>query len=148
MRFIRNITAALLLLGNASAAFAGGYQPLVDRFFEIYAGEGAVSALDYIYSSNPWISATSDAVQNVKNQLVGIQQLVGDYHGYERIGDYEVAGRFSHVTYMALYDRQPVRFEFQFYRAGEEWMTYSFAFDVDLDDEIEAAQRSRIAAGR
>ncbi len=87
-------------------------------------------------------------MQNVKNQLVGIEQLVGAYNGFERIGEYEVTNRFAHVTYMALYDRQPVRFEFQFYRPREDWMTYSFAFDVGLDDEIEAAQRSRIAAGR
>ena len=56
----------------------------------------------------------------------------------------DVRGRFVHVTYLALYDRQPVRMEFQFYRPKDEWIIYSFSFDVKFDDEVEAMARKNI----
>jgi hypothetical protein len=41
-----------------------------------------------------------------------------------------------------------VRFEFQFYRPQDKWIVYSFAFDVEFMDEVQAAARARIAEGR
>jgi hypothetical protein len=37
--------------------------------------------------------------------------------------------------------------EFQFYRPKNEWIIYSFAFDIAFDNEVEQAARARIAAG-
>ena len=143
MRFA--IAAVLLVL--STGAFAAGYQDEIDKFFDLYAQGKQSEAVDSIYSTNPWVSQAKDQVENVRTQLLGIARLVGDYQGHQKIGEQNVGERFTHVTYLALYDRQPVRFEFQFYRPKDKWIVYSFAFDVKFMDEVEAAARQRIAEG-
>ncbi len=137
----------ILALLTLSATARADYQQEIDTFFESVLQGETMEALDTLYSTNPWISESSDAIENVKSQLAGLEQLVGDFHGAEELGARNVKDRFVHVTYLALYDRQPVRMEFQFWRPREDWMIFSFSFDVDFDNEIEMAERARIASG-
>lgn len=139
-------TLALLLL--STTALAGGYQAEIDKFFALYEKGKPVEALDTLYATNPWMSSATDAIQNVKNQLQGITKLVGNYNGKVLIDEANIKDRFAHVTYLALYDRQPVRMEFQFYRPKGSWIIYSYAFDISFDDEVETGVRKRIATGR
>lgn len=44
-------------------------------------------------------------------------------------------------SYLLRYDRQLIRFTFQFYKPDKEWMLYSLSFDVTLDDEVEEAAK-------
>jgi hypothetical protein len=37
--------------------------------------------------------------------------------------------------------------EFQVYRPKDEWIIYSYAFDIEFDDDIERGARARIASG-
>ena len=140
------LIATLTLFALCATAHAD-YQKEIDAFFTLCRDGRSVEALDALYATNPWISESSDAVANVKSQLAGLEQIVGDFHGQEKLGERNVKDRFVHVTYLALYDRQPVRMEFQFWRPKDEWMVFSFSFDVNFDDEIELAERARIASG-
>jgi hypothetical protein len=139
---------AATLFTLSSAALAAGYQDEIDRFFSLYEQGKASEAVDSIYSTNPWVSQAKDQVENVRTQLTGIGRLVGGYQGKQKIGEHNIGDRFTHVTYLSLYERQPVRFEFQFYRPQDKWIVYSFAFDVEFMDEVQAAARARIAEGR
>ncbi len=140
------ITALLLIL--SAPVFAGDYDAEIQKFFSLYESGKKVEAVDSIYSTNPWMSSAADSIQNIKTQLQGIEKLVGDYNGKEFVDELNVKDRFVHVTYLALYDRQPVRMEFQFYKPKSDWIIYSFSFDVNFDDEIEAGARKRISSGR
>lgn len=139
------LSLSLLLLPLAASA---NYQSEIDRFFELFEKGMKVEAVDSIYSTNPWMNSAADAIQNIKSQFGDIEKLVGSYNGKEKIGELNIKDRFIHVTYLALYDRQPVRMEFQFYRPQEEWVIYSFSFDISIDDEIEASARTLISEGR
>lgn len=142
----RSITIAALLL--APAAYAGDYNDDIQSFFELYESGKVIEALDRVYSTNPWINAKSDSVTKVKTQLSGIGELVGAYVGKERIGEQKIGDRLVHVTYLALYQRQPVRMEFQYYRPAEDWIIYSYSFDDKIDDELSQAARDAIATGK
>ncbi len=144
---MKQIISVLLLILSAPV-FAGDYKAEIQKFFTLYESGKKVEAVDSIYSTNPWMSSAADSIQNIKTQLQGIEKLVGNYNGKEFVDELNVKDRFVHVTYLALYDRQPVRMEFQFYKPMSDWIIYSFSFDVNFDDEIEAGARKRISSGR
>ena len=135
----------LALLTVSFPANAQNYKEEIDKFFTLFAEGRKVEAVDSVYSTNPWMSSASDAIQQIKTQFQDIEKIVGNFNGKTLIDETNVADRFVHVTYIALFDRQPVRMEFQFYRPVNDWIIYSFSFDIDFDDDIEAGVRQKIA---
>ena len=81
----------------------------------------------------------------MKSQFENIEKLVGEYNGKVLIDETNIKNRFVHITYLALYDRQPVRMEFQFYKPKNDWVIYSFSFDIDFDNEVKDGVRRKIA---
>ena len=140
--------AAILMSGSALAADGGaGYEPLIQKFFKKFEAGKVNEAIDELYTTNKWAEQQRDMVQNIKTQFAGVGGLGGQYRGRELVGTTTVGGRLVHVTYLALYDRQPLRFEFQFYRPQDAWIIYSFSFDTKLSDELEASARADVAHG-
>ena len=109
---------------------------IVDKFFEIYKTD-QVKAIDYIYSTTQWIDGEGDGVKKLKGQLMQSRELLGEYIGEEFLHKGELGEDFSIYIYFAKYDRQPLRFTFQFYKPKDEWMIYSFKFDDNFDDDLE-----------
>ena len=124
------IFAALLLL--SSGVSANNYQEEVDKFFELYSDEKISDAVDSIYASNKYVSSIPDQVKQIKTQLSSLDDLVSDY---------KVGELFVHVTYLVTYDRQPIRFEFQFFKVKEGWRIYSMSFDDNIDEDIKELAR-------
>lgn len=137
----------IMLISFPFHANAADYNSEIAKFFALYESGKKIEAIDTLYSTNPWMSSASDAIQNIKTQLQGIEKLVGNYNGKELLGEHNIKNRFVHVTYIALYDRQPVRMEFQFYRPKSDWIIYSFSFDIKIDEEIEKGAREKISNG-
>jgi len=140
-------TSLILILLLPLPALASDYKTEIDTFFSMYEKGQKVEAVDRLYSTNKWMGSAADAIHNIKTQLQGIEQVVGGYNGRVQVGETNVKDRFVHVTWLALYDRQPVRMEFQFYRPKNDWIIYSFSFDIDFDDEVQQGARARVAAG-
>ena len=130
----------LILPFNLSAA---GYQQEIDKFFN-YLKKGQIDqAVSSIYKSNKYVSAIPDQIQNIKNQLSSLSGLVGNMNVIKKLDTYNVSDSFIHVTYFVSYDRQPIRFEFQFFKVRDGWRIYSMSFDDDLDDEVEKLAREK-----
>lgn len=130
-----------LIMSKSSLA----YQVEIDKFFTLYESGKSIEAVDSIYSTNKWIRQKSDDIHNVKTQLQNLQSLVGKYQGKVMLGAEDIEDRLTHVTYLALFERQPVRLEFVFYRPQDDWIIYSFSFDDDIDEELETFSRRKIA---
>lgn len=122
---------------------AGGvdHRATAEKFFQYVAEGKPQEGVDFVFASNPWMARQPDELQKMKNQLHNLTGLVGEYHGHDIVVEDDIAGRFVHVSYLAFYDRQPVRFSFQFYKPKDTWMTYNFKFDTDFDDEMAAAAK-------
>lgn len=114
-------------------------QDIVDTFFETYQQEDIGQAIDYIFSTNPWMSKSEDVVTTLKHQITGqlSEDMVGKYHGHEVITTKTIGDTVTYVTYMVKYDRQPIRFTFIFYKPDGEWRVYKFSYKDGLDDELE-----------
>ena len=115
---------------------------IADIFFADYMKSGASIALDNLYSTNKWMDRATDAIANSKSQLEGMnEEYVGKYYGYELIVEKHLAESYVLLSYIVKYDRQPLRFTFQFYKPNDIWKIFSFQFDANIDEEIEEAAK-------
>jgi len=117
-------------------------ESFVIDFFETFEKEGSSKALDNLYATNEWMTRATDAITNLKSQLEGLNiDYVGKYYGYELIVKKELTDSYVLLSYLVRYDRQPIRFTFQFYKPNKEWLIYSFQYDGNIDEEIEEAAK-------
>lgn len=126
--------------------FAADYQQQINNFFELYKKDKIDEAVDSIYSSNEYVSAIPDKIKNVKTQLNALKGMVGKVHHIRQLDTYLVGESFVYVTYLATYDRQPVRYEFQFFKVKDGWRIYSFSFDDDLSEIQSQARKAAWSA--
>lgn len=112
----------------------------IEKFFTDFKLKGAEKAVENIYETNKWISKFEDGIDNLKKQLESYDKdLVGEYYGYEFITKKELGESYVLYSYLAKYDRQPLRFTFQFYKPKDKWFLYAFQFDDKFDEELEKA---------
>jgi len=84
----------------------------------------------------------TDAITKIKSQLEGLNEdYVGKYYGYELIVEKKLGESYILLSYLVKFDRQPIRYTFQFYKPKDKWSIYSFQFDGSIDDEIEEAAK-------
>ncbi|MEM9932113.1 MAG: hypothetical protein AAF824_00815, partial [Bacteroidota bacterium] len=103
---------------------------------------GSSYALDELYKTNKWFARSADGIAKVKRQLEGLNEdFVGKYYGYEFIVRKDFANCYTLISCLGKYDRQPIRFTFQFYKPQESWTIYSFQYDDTFDDELEEAAK-------
>lgn len=111
-------------------------ETLVTGFFKEYS-KAPSKAVENLYSTNTWVLRNRDAVEQIKSEINKLTpEYVGQYYGYEFIVKKQIAGNFVLQSYLVRYDRQPLRFTFEFYKANDKWFLYSFKFDSNLDDEL------------
>lgn len=124
------------------------YKNEISEFFALYKEGQIDKAVDSIYRTNSYVSSIPDQIKSVKNQLSSLAGLVGELHHISHVHTYDVGGTFVHVTYLLTYDRQPIRFEFQFFKVKSGWRVYAFSFDDNMDDEIKALARKAAIESR
>ncbi|WP_396633236.1 hypothetical protein [Maribacter sp. R86514] len=117
-------------------------EEIVSNFFTEYQNDGESKALDNLYSNNKWMNRATDAITKLKQQLGTLNEdYVGKYYGYELIVEKRLSDSFILMSYLVKYDRQPIRFTFQFYKPDNEWRTHSFKYDGNIDEEIEESAK-------
>lgn len=126
---------SLMSFGQASP------EDLIKTFFNEY-NKNSNKAIDELYSTNPWTSRIRDGIENMKKEVNSYTvDYVGKYYGYEIITKKQFSESFILYSYLVRYDRQPMRFTFEFYKPNDKWTLFSFKIDGDLDDEIEQAAK-------
>ena len=78
----------------------------------------------------------------LKNQMEGLtEDFIGKYYGFELIAEKKITDSYILLSYLVKYDRQPLRFTFQYYKPNDEWRLYSFEYDGNLDAELEESAK-------
>ncbi len=127
---------------NSNAQSTSDPEMIIDDFFKIYASKGPKTALQFILSTNKW---SSEGKAELQASLQSIVSQLGRYYGYEFITKTTVSKNYVLWSYMISYERQPIRFNFIFYRPDKTWQLQDFRYDNDLDVElIEAARIYRL----
>jgi len=114
------------------------YQGVIEKFFSFYKDDGPEKAIDYIFSTNPYLDPSSEQVTAIKLKLATAVAVIGDYYGYDAVVVKELGPAMTVGTYMIRYKRQPLFFTFILYKPDKLWQIQTLRFD----DKIEALQMS------
>ena len=126
-----------LFFRESAASPTGAYDDIVNRFFDLINQGKSVEAVDSLYKTNPWSDKVQDAIQQVKSSLTATEALSGKYRGSVQIVKKVMGDRLVYMYYLVAYDRQPLKFEFHFYRPGDKWVIQNFAFSDKITDDIQ-----------
>lgn len=108
------------------------------KFFEIYAAKPN-DAIDYIFSGMKLTKQVNEDITAIKKNLKMTIDQDGAYYGYELITEKNIGSTLKLMSYMAKYDKQPVRFIFIYYKPADKWKIYTFQFNTNLDEELTSA---------
>ncbi|PIQ50221.1 MAG: hypothetical protein COW03_01000 [Cytophagales bacterium CG12_big_fil_rev_8_21_14_0_65_40_12] len=114
-------------------------ESIIKEFFQLYKNKSTDSALEYIFSTNPWMSGSKDQTDALGLKLKNLISVIGDFHGEKLITKASIASDIVMYSYLIKYDRQPLRFIMTFYKPNDSWRLYNFKFDDSLDDELDEA---------
>lgn len=109
---------------------------IVDEFFTIYSSGEIDSSIDFIASTNQWMERATDSLDHLKSQLRSLESMLGDYYGYNLMSKKLLGNSLVDFSYIANFDRQPIRFIFVFYKSQDKWKIQKINIDIDLDDEL------------
>ncbi len=137
MKKIFLLLCLLLLFAGVATAQAQAQTPtdISKKFFEVYAAK-PMDAIDYIFSGIPLSKQVKDDIAAIKKNLKVTIDQGGAYNGYELITEKSIGNTLKLMSYMAKYDKQPVRFIFIYYKPKDVWKIYTFQFNTNLDDEL------------
>ncbi|MGB1308027.1 MAG: hypothetical protein ACPG6B_03895 [Oceanihabitans sp.] len=139
---IKNCIAIIMLTFSTISFAQNKPEEIVAKFFTEYQNEGASKALDNLYSNNKWMNRKTDAITKLKQQFGTLNEdYVGKYYGYELIVEKKLSNSYILLSYLVKFERQPIRFTFQFYKPDNEWLTQSFKYDGNIDEEIEESAK-------
>jgi hypothetical protein len=140
-----NLKTTFLCLSLVAASFSFSQESpeeMVEVFFSKYKDDGPTDALNYLYSKNDWVNENSDDVIILKNQMATLtEDYVGKYYGYELILEKKLSDSYILKSVLVKYDRQPLRFTFQFYKPNDKWIFHGFSFDANLTEEVKEAAK-------
>lgn len=138
----RTLLLSLLCMAFASPTLAQNEpQDIIATFADRLENEGPRAAIDSLFSTNEWMMRSQDTRDQITTQLTNLLPLIGEYHGREQIAARQAGGSLVLHSYLFKYDRQPIRFNFMFYRPQEVWTLYKFTFDDSFDAELEEANK-------
>jgi len=115
---------------------------ITDSFFQLFQKTPG-KAIEYAFSTNKWMEQKPEVVTQVKTQLKGLTDMLGDCYGYDLISDNSISENLREIKYLIRYDREPLRFTFLLYKPKDKWEVLNFSFNENMDKEIEAAQKTK-----
>lgn len=138
------LTAALLISLSALNLFSQSPEKMIKDFFDIYEKNRPVEALDSLYANSPWLERIRDDVEQLKSQFRDLKNIVGEYNGYEALFKKNVKDCYLVFTYLIKFDRQPIRFVFEFYKPKDKWYLYGFSYDDGFADDLQEVMKYKI----
>jgi hypothetical protein len=114
---------------------------ITEKFFSIYQKD-PIKAVEYAFSTNKWFDRNQDGVANLKSKLKNLVDLCGDYYGYELLSQKTAGQSITTITFIVKYDREPIRFTFNLYKAKDTWRVNNFSYDEDIDTDLEEATKA------
>lgn len=116
-------------------------QVIVEDFFKTLEHKGNSEAIERLFDKNKWMSP--QILDTLSSQLSVLINQVGQYHGYEKIRERQYGERIIQFTYIAKYERQPLKFIFRFYKPNDKWQPQSVNMETDfIELELDEASRA------
>lgn len=137
---IKITSLAFFLLVATRACCQEDSDDIIKRFFDTFQNNSD-KAIDDIYKTNVWTSEIGDAINTLKKTVKAYPSEMGKYYGSELITKQKCTERFFLYSYMARYDRQPMKIVFELYKPNDKWILYALNFSADIDNDVETAAK-------
>ena len=133
--------AATVAVSDTSIIAADGsyndYNKVINKFFSLIDQDKTDDAIDFIFSNNKWFAKSPDELNELKTELQKLGTLVGKNLGHDKLFEEQLTDHLVYVSYFVRYEREPVKFVFEFYKPKDKWQTYLFKFDDKLSSDLE-----------
>jgi len=80
---------------------------------------------------------TRDEFDNLRRELIALTGIAGRYLGFDIITSQALTERYHEVYVLAYFEKEPILFEFGFYKPGEVWQVQRFKVEPDLGPFLE-----------
>jgi len=138
------ILFAVLPASGEEASRKPDYHAITAKFLGLFAQGKVTEAVDDLFGRNPYMSRKADEIAQLKSQVMNMASMMGEYDSHELIVEKSMGKRFVNLTYLAYYNRQPIRLNFQFYKAKDGWVPYTFTFDDNFAAELREAAKAEV----
>ena len=108
---------------------------IANSFFKTYGTEGPNEAIKRLLPTNKYISSRDTDSLGIKLQR--LSKDLGDFQGYELIGERAYGKGITYLAYVVKHSRQPLRFNFKFYDPGNGWRIQNFSYELEFLDELD-----------
>ena len=136
---IRNIIFTLILATTYSSIHGQNLKEtpenIINEFFKLLDENKTEKAVEYIFSNNPWMKGVK-SIESTMNELKANVSKMGEFYGAQQLSKATAGKDLVSYSYLAKYDRQPLRFIFAFYRPNDKWQIHYFKYDDELTDEL------------
>lgn len=117
-------------------------QDISTRFFVLYKTGDSDKALDYLFSSSPFKSDITEAIEEVKRKLKKAATQIGSFYGADLLVTKTAGPNIIMLTYIVRHEREPLLFNIMFYKPNDKWQMQNFKFGSAIDDELEEASKA------
>lgn len=138
---MKKLLLLVILFSSMTAVAQSDPQKLIDEFFNRYKNKSPDDAVDYIFGTNKYMAKSTEQIENVKYKLNSAVTLIGKYYGYDFLTKKTAGPNLIIYTFLVRYDRQPLRFNFAFYRANDQWVIFNYSFDDSVTEELKEATK-------
>ncbi|MFN7236091.1 MAG: hypothetical protein ACK5WO_06630 [Cyclobacteriaceae bacterium] len=111
---------------------------LEESFIEKFK-QNSGDAIDFLTATNKWIGSVE--MNFLKSKLDSITPELGKFQGFELISFRGIGNDYVLRSYLARYERQPLRFNLTFYRPTVRWQLQNIEFDFQIDEELKESAR-------
>ena len=119
-------------------------EQIIEKFWKNYESGDAIKTIDELYANSPWADRIKDELESIKIQFKDLPNLLGEFYGYELLITKQLGESYSIYMFLVKYERQPMRFQFEFYKPKDKWIMQGFSYDYDLDEDLEAAAKQEL----
>jgi len=113
----------------------------ISSFFALIKKGQPKEAAEDLLSTNMEASSRMENKLSVENGLERMKDTLGAFKDFNIIREKKIGDRIVYVLAFALYEKQPVRFEFIFYKPEEKWLFLNVNFGLQTVEDILAVGR-------
>jgi hypothetical protein len=114
----------------------GDYNKIIDHFFAMVKAGNFTDAAHVLIDTNPQDAFNVEKHEALAVPLEKIQDAFGPFKEFKPLVAKTLGNSVGYVYGLALYKRDPIRFEFMFYKDGPDWRLLHIDFNLNYVPEI------------
>jgi hypothetical protein len=114
----------------------GDYNAIIHHFFAMVKAGKCTDAAHVLIDTNPQDSFNVEKHEALAVPLEKIQDALGSFKEFKPIVTKTFGDSVGYVYGLAIYERDPIRFEFMFYKDGPDWRLLHIDFNLNYVSEI------------